>query len=76
MHGDGWDVPRNGNGGSRMKRFLKYLAVVLAVAAVGYLVYHYRQELLALAEQAKEKGEALKNRLCARRQEQNDFADL
>ena len=59
-----------------MKRFLKYLAIVVAVAAVGYLVYHYRQELLSLAEQVKEKGEALKTKLCARREEQNDFADL
>ena len=59
-----------------MKRFLRYLAVVLAVAAAAYLVYHYRQELLALADQVKEKSLALKSRLCARREEQNDFADL
>lgn len=59
-----------------MKRFLKYLAVVLAAAAVAYVVYHYRQELLDLAEEAKEKCLCLKKKLCARREEQNDFADL
>ena len=59
-----------------MKRFLKYLAVVLLVAALGYLAYHYRQELLRLAEQVKEAGLQLKGRLCARREEKNDFADL
>lgn len=59
-----------------MKRFLKYLAVVLVAAAAAYLVYHYRQELLELGEQVKEKVLELKNRLCARREEQNDFADL
>ena len=59
-----------------MKRFLKYLAVVLVVAALGYLVYHYRQELLRLAEQAKDSALNLKTRLCACRDEKNDFADL
>lgn len=59
-----------------MKRFLKYLAVVLVAAAAAYLVYHYRQELLDLAGQAREKCLGLKNKLCARREEQNDFADL
>ena len=59
-----------------MKRFLKYLAVVLAAAALAYLVYHYRQELAELAEKAGEKCQGLKKKLCARREEQNDFADL
>ena len=59
-----------------MKRFLKYLAVVLVVAAVGYLVYRYRQELLRLAEQAKDTVLNLKSKLCACRDEKNDFADL
>ena len=59
-----------------MKRFLKYLAVVLVVAALGYLAYHYRQELLRLADRVKDNALALKDRLCARREEQNDFADL
>ena len=59
-----------------MKRFLKYLAAVLVVAAAAYLVYRYRQELLDLAEQAKEKGLALKRKLCACRDERCDFADL
>ncbi len=59
-----------------MKRFLKYLAVVLAAAAAAYVIYHYRQELLDLAETAKEKCLGLKTKFCARREEQNDFADL
>ena len=59
-----------------MKRFLKYLAVVLAAAAAAYLLYHYRQELLDLAKQAGEKCQGLKKKLCARREEQNDFADV
>ncbi len=59
-----------------MKRFLKYLAVVLAAAAAAYVIYHYRQELLDLAETVKEKCLGLKTKLCARREEQNDFADL
>ena len=59
-----------------MKRFLKYLAAVLVAAILGYLVYRYRKELLSLALKAKDKGLALKNRLCACREEQNDYADL
>ncbi len=59
-----------------MKRFLKYLAAVMVVAALGYLVYHYRKELADLALQLKDKGQALKTKICACREEQNDFADL
>ena len=59
-----------------MKRFLKYLAVALAAAAAAYVIYHYRQELLDLAETAKEKCLGLKTKLCARREERCDFADL
>ena len=59
-----------------MKRFLKYLAAVMVVAAFAYLVYRYRQELTDLALQLKDKSLALKSKLCARREEQNDFADL
>ena len=59
-----------------MKRFLKYLAAVMVLAALAYLVYHYRRELTELGLQLKDKGLALKAKLCARREEQNDFADL
>ena len=59
-----------------MKRFLKYLAAVMVVAAFGYLVYHYRRELTDLALRLKDTGLSLKTKLCARREEQNDFADL
>lgn len=59
-----------------MKRFLKYLAAVIAVAALAYLVYHYRQEITDLALQLKDKATALKAKLSACREEQNDFADL
>ena len=59
-----------------MKRFLKYLAAVMVVAALGYLVYHYRRELTDLALRLKDTGLSLKTKLCARREEQNDFADL
>jgi len=59
-----------------MKRFLKYLAVVLVVAALGYLAYHYRKELLRLMEQVKDTALNLKGRFCACRDEKNDFADL
>ena len=59
-----------------MKRFLKYLAAVVAIAALAYLVYHYRQELMDLAMRLKDKGLSLKTKLSARREEQNDFADL
>ena len=59
-----------------MTRFLKYLAAVMVVAALAYVVYRYRQELPDLALQLKDKGIALKTKLCARREEQSDFADL
>ena len=59
-----------------MKRFLKYLAAMMVVAALGYLVYHYRRELTDLALRLKDTGLSLKTKLCARREEQNDFADL
>ena len=59
-----------------MKRFLKYLAAVMVVAALGYLVYHYRRELTDLALRLKDTGLSLKTKLCARREEQNDFSDL
>ena len=59
-----------------MKRFLKDLAAVMVVAAFAYLVYRYRQELTDLALRLKDKGLALRTKLCACREEQNDFADL
>ena len=59
-----------------MKRFLKYLAAVMVLAALAYVVYHYRQELTNLALQVKDKCLAMKPKLCAFREEQNDFADL
>ena len=48
----------------------------MVLAALAYVVYHYRQELTDLVLQLKDKGLALKTKLCARREEQNDFADL
>ena len=59
-----------------MKRFLKYLAVVAAAAAVAYLAYRYREELADLAEKAVGWFGSVKKKLCACREEQNDFADL
>ena len=59
-----------------MTRFLKYLAAVRVVAALAYVVYHYRQELTDLALRLKDKTLAMKTKLCACREEQNDFADL
>ena len=59
-----------------MKRFLKYLIVVLAAAAAAYVAYRYRRELVSLAERAVDWFKSLKTKLCAFREEQNDFADL
>ena len=59
-----------------MKRFLKYLAAVMVLAALAYLVCHYRRELTELGLQLKDKVLGLKAKLCARREEQNDCADL
>lgn len=74
---DGGAVPRNTDGRhENMKRFLKYLAAVMVLAALAYVVYHYRQEIANLALQAKDKYLAMKTKLCAFREEQNDFADL
>ena len=74
---DGGAVPRNTDGRhGNMKRFLKYLAAVMVLAALAYVVYHCRQELTDLVLQLKDKGLALKTKLCTRREEQNDFADL
>lgn len=59
-----------------MNRLFKYLAAVLVAAILGYLAYHYRQELQRLLEQIKDKGLALKGRIGTCREEQDDFADL
>ena len=59
-----------------MKRYLKYLIAVLVAATLGYLAYHYRQELLGLLEQLKEKSLELKDRFCTCRDERGDFEDL
>ena len=48
----------------------------MVLAALAYVVYHYRQELTNLALQVKDKCVAMKTKLCAFREEQNDFADL
>ena len=59
-----------------MKKFWKYIVVVLVLAVVGYVAYHYRQELLALLETGKEKAQGLKAKLCPACAEQNEFEDL
>ena len=59
-----------------MKRFLKYLAIVVAAAALAYVAYRYREELADLAGRTADWFKSLKSKLCARREEQNDFADL
>ncbi len=59
-----------------MKNFWKYIVVVLVLAVAGYVVYHYRQEILSLLETCRDKAAGLKARLCPACAEQDEFEDL
>ena len=59
-----------------MKRIWKYIALALLLAAAGYLVYRYRKELRSLLDGLLEKVSGVKERICCRCSERNDFADV